>query len=142
MAARPDEAVSFYSARALVPEAHARGESWADQPARSWLNAQAVALPHALADLFVSWEGRQPAEVTAPWKKSYDMRLSAFLAHLGRKVCLTVPSLVDHAQVPSVMGHPKSTGGRPRVAALFQAHDTRYIDWTRTGSTTKKAGST
>jgi len=130
--ARPADPVCFYSARKEVPAAVAKGRPWVSFGGSSWLNAQAVALPADLAVAFVAWAAQHEAEQGARWGKSYDTRLAAFLVAHKRPMWVTAPSLVDHADVPSQMGHPRTTGGRPRRAALFQAHDTRYIDWSVT----------
>lgn len=128
--ARPHDAVSFYSARKEVPAARDAGKPWVALPGSSWLGALAVVLPRQMTAEFVAWADAAEVEQAKAWRYHDDTRLAAYLSATRRRMWVTAPSLVDHRNEPSQMGHPRTTGGRPRVAALFQAHGTRYIDWT------------
>jgi hypothetical protein len=123
--ARP---VTFYLNRRVAELARQRGLSWASS--RSFLNAQALALPRSWIQPWLRWCA---AHVPAAWPHD-DCRLSIWLQLQRIPVLATCPSLVDHAVwVRSALGHSAAPGGRPRVARWFlgQQRSALAIDWER-----------
>lgn len=99
------------SVQAAVGRAIARadenGTAWLAHPKLLW--GVAVAMPTALIPGFLAWGER----VHAP----YDQRLSMFgYTHLPTFAMYTWPSLVDHADGPTLLDHPWGRPDGPRRA--------------------------
>jgi hypothetical protein len=101
----PRTAVSFYvgtgrprpsKVRTAVRTAHASGASWLECDALLW--GVAIALPAEHLRPMLDWAETE----TLP----YDQRISRFYQRvLGQPVRYTWPSLVDHADGPSLVDH-------------------------------------
>lgn len=137
LAARPEHVVSFYCAREVQREAVARGLPWATMGTIS--GGPCVAMPVGLAAEWLSW----CRQWVAPKYRPDDGRLSLWLLHTARRVWYTCPSLVEHLGWDrSLRGNPRTTGGRPRIAAVYIGSQVspRGIPWHRTEGVPHDAG--
>lgn len=118
----PEHAVYFYCGRGECEEAQAKGLSWVSLP--EVMSAVAVCIPTPWIAEFLAWDRDHAHEIEPRWRKHDDWRLARFLKATGRRAWATVPSLVEHGGVNhSVMGHPGSIGGRPRMAKVWIGDD-------------------
>lgn len=114
--ARPISPISFYLGRSRPPGMQRRimqATLAADQQKLAWLRLRdmlhgvAIALPTADVLPMLDW--------AASSRRPYDERLGAWYRRLGTVVQYTWPSLVDHADGPTLVAHhdrQPRTGGR------------------------------
>jgi len=96
--------VTFWANRKQVPEAITAGCSWVRIGV--WWGAQALAIPGDMVADMLDWvDGHEGQPFQDPWKTHDDVRISAFFQHNKIPVYATAPSLVEHCNAPSLMGH-------------------------------------
>ncbi len=102
----PSGLVSFYTGTGrphhlavgrAVKNAERRGYAWMQHPTLMW--GVAVAMPTPMVPVFMRWG--HSSRLTF-----YDKRLSAFAGAIDKPVRYTNPSLVDHADGPTLLRHP------------------------------------
>lgn len=136
LAHQPDALVGLYVGRvrpyasrieravAQADEWH-RSVSWLGMPKLLW--GVAVAMPvDAIRDAVKATDRLHPRVA------EYDRLLSVWALRRGMRIRYTWPSLVDHAPVPSLLGHGPGLGhGDGRVAHRFAGTDTSALalDW-------------
>jgi len=130
--ARPDDVVSGFLPRRCVNRAVESGKLWART--RRFLWAQCMMLPVALGDACVRWVAEnEGTDVSQPWGRSGDMRLSAWLSAHKRPVFVAVPHPVEHIgdALPgrSVMGHNGKPEGRRARAWLGEDGRGSGLPW-------------
>ena len=115
---RPDQA----NVRRALRHATGKGHSWMTTRSLNWGTAICAPVPTIPAMLdWCSQPGRQ--------RLNYDMRIGVYYRDVhGWRTWYTVPSLVEHRELPSLVGHGS---GRPRVAHWFHTGSALDIDWTR-----------
>ena len=115
---RPDQ----YNVRRALRHAAEKGHSW--MPTKSLCWGVAIIAPVSTIDDMLKWcSHRSKAQMNA------DMRIGRYYRDvLGWRTWYTVPSLVDHAEGPSLVGHD----GTKRVAHQFHTGSALDVDWTRT----------
>jgi hypothetical protein len=116
----PPTAVSFYVGtgrprqplvKAAIATADSIGASWLQCVTLLW--GVAVAMPTAHIDPFLAWA--KDSDLV------YDRRIGAYWQHLGIPVRYTWPSLVDHADGPTLLDHhPRSPRKAWRVGIPSQ----------------------
>lgn len=112
--------------RALT-NADKHGHHWISTRSLNW--GPAIILPtHAINDM-LDW-CQHHIEQNHPPRSNYDYAIGVYARDiLGYRAWYTIPSLVEHRDLPSLVGHD---GGPKRVAHHFHEGDARSIDWTRT----------
>lgn len=120
---RPDQRNTL---RALA-HADQHGHSWISTRSLNW--GPAVALPaHVIPDM-LAWCEDHIARSKPP-RSNYDYAIGTYVRDvLGWCAWYTVPSLVEHRDLPSLVGHDN---GPRRVAHRFHDGSALDIDWTRT----------
>jgi hypothetical protein len=99
---------------AAVANAKRAGRSWLESAQLLW--GVAVAMPTPLVPEFQRWGFRQEGV--------YDKRLGRFAVTKGMRVRYTTPSLVDHADGPTLITHPWGPPTTPRRARSLGIADT------------------
>lgn len=114
---RPDQ---LHVRRALM-HANAKGHSWISTRSLCW--GVAIIVPvHTIHDM-LAWCS-EPGRM----HMTYDMRIGRYYRDVLKwRSWYTVPSLVDHRDIPSLVGH-----GDGRVAHNMHNGSALDIDWTRT----------
>jgi hypothetical protein len=123
LAHAPPTAVSFYvgTGRPMQPRV-ARAATKADKSGAAWLSCYqllwgvAVAMPTHHIDHFLAWA----KDRTEP----YDTRVGAYWHEQGVPIRYTWPSLVDHADGPTLLAHPWGPPKAARKAWRLGAADT------------------
>lgn len=120
---RPDQRNTL---RALA-HADSHGRSWISTRSLNW--GPAIILPtHVIPDMLTWCEGH--IRQHEPPRSNYDYAIGAYARDiLDYRAWYTVPSLVEHRDLPSLVGHDT---GPPRVAHRFHNGSALDIDWTRT----------
>lgn len=118
-------AISFYSGRKAATTTASTTYGHFMLPARQWLNEQALLLRREVIIGFTKWlADEEYMNVVGPNDlKHHDVLIGAFLASRGEKVMCSAPSLFQHSDAPSTMGHPASIGGRARKAVEWPGED-------------------
>lgn len=107
VAAKPEDAITFYANRKPCEEAAARGDHWAFL-GTSWLMGQAFCLPTSLVASLVEHGDSLDGRFT-DFRTCEDFRYQDFLRATKRGVWATVPSLVEHASpAASLIGYSNS----------------------------------
>lgn len=115
LAGAPSDCVSFYTGtgrprqdivRAAIHHADANSSAWLTHPSLLW--GVAVALRTGTARDFLNWEPPRPL--------AYDQRISAYCRHARIRVSYTHPSMVDHADGPTLLMHSWGPPKAPRRA--------------------------
>lgn len=115
---RPDQ----YHVRKALRHAVEKGHAW--MPTKSLCWGVAIIAPTATIPDMLKW-----CSHSSKAKLNYDMRIGRYYRDvLGWRTWYTVPSLVDHAEGPSLVGHD----GTRRVAHLFHDGSALDVDWSRT----------
>lgn len=125
----PDGLMSAYTGTGRPQHMHIRralrhaidkGHSW--MPLRSLCWGVAIIAPVATISDMLSWCDSRVG-------MNYDMRIGRYYRDvLEWRTWYTVPSLVDHEDGPSLVGH----GGTRRTAHMMHTGSALDIDWTRT----------
>lgn len=126
IAARPNDILCLFTSRheTLVRPAREAGKSWAVAPDATW--GGSVVLPKVMIPKFLAWERMY----VSPDYRHDDGRLALWAMATGRKVWVTVPSLLEHVGATrSVQGYGGGIN-RNRVASWY-AEDGAAIDWTQ-----------
>lgn len=118
-------AISLYSGRKAASQPASTAYGHFMLPARQWLNEQALLLRREVIVGFNRWLlDEEYMDVVAPEDvKHHDMLIRAFLVSRGEKVLCAAPSIFQHSDAPSTVGHPGSVGGRPRKAVEWPGED-------------------
>ena len=118
-------AISLYSGRKAASQPASTTYGHFMLPARQWLNEQALILRREVIVGFNRWlADEEYMDVVGPEDvKHHDVLIGAFLASRGEKVMCSAPSLFQHSDAPSTMGHPASIGGRARKAIEWPGED-------------------
>jgi hypothetical protein len=131
----PDRPIALFCPRpAIVREAHRRGHRWVVIHDGGW--AQGFVLPTIAIGPFLAWQDRN----VEPTLAHDDARLSMWLFAAGGPAWATVPSLVEHRAVVSLIGHdPVRAADFPGEDADLSAVDwsppsSPYVDRKRRGS--------
>src|SRR5438270_2014688 len=103
-------------------EARDKGFAWIKTP--DGAAGGATLMPIDLAWDFLLWEGRE----IDPAYPHDDVRIKLYAWKEKLDIWITAPSLCQHEGVESLMGHPKSIGGKPRRSA-WVADSTQRIEW-------------
>lgn len=112
--------------RALA-HAEAKGHSWMSTRSLNW--GPAILLPRSVIPDMLEWCERHIRR-NGPPRSNYDYAIGVYARdQLGWRTWYTVPSLVEHRGLPSLVGHDS---GPVRVAHRFHDGDALDIDWTRT----------
>lgn len=115
---RPDQ----YNVRRGLRHAAEKGHSW--MPTKSLCWGVAIIAPTPTIGDMLRW-----CSHSSKSRMNYDMRVGRYYRDvLGWRTWYTVPSLVDHAEGPSLVGHD----GTKRVAHQFHTGSALDVDWTRT----------
>ena len=123
LTANPDALVSFFTPKIELLKAKARDESWVKISTVQW--TQAVTLPTSRVGQFLQWEKRYLQD-EYPHKEG---SLGMFVKTVELEIFCTAPNLVDHADVPSAMGHNPPSN---RVSHWFLGDDDgSVIDWSK-----------
>jgi len=111
--------------RTALHNAHNKGHAWMSTRSLCW-GVAIIAPVHTIPGM-LRWCGR-PARST---RVNYDMSLGQYYRDtLGWRTWYTVPSLVDHRDGPSLVGHGAT--GVERRAHAMHTDSALLIDWTRT----------
>jgi len=105
---------------------------------------QANYYPAEMIAAYQEWAAQQdpigPPRVNSsklrqPWRSwsSDDPAIGKFCRDTRRDILMTLPHLVNHAQVKSVLGHPRTVGGKARISGLFGKDLLRPWDKTKVG---------
>lgn len=124
LAVKPSEVVCFFTSRraSITGPAREAGKSWGVAPDAAW--GGAVAMPMPLIREFLRWE---EAHVSPAYPHD-DGRVAIWCTLTGRKVWVTVPSLLEHVGATrSALGHGGGIN-RNRVASWY-VDDADGIDW-------------
>ena len=112
-----------------------RALAHADRLQLSWMSTRslnwgpAIIVPTASIPAMLDWCERHIRNHQPP-KSNYDYAIGVYFRDvIGWRTWYTVPSLVEHRGLPSLVGHD---GGAPRVAHRFHDGDALDIDWGRT----------
>lgn len=125
LAVKPDVPVALFTMRQVINQARDADSSWAVSPEGLW--GGSTVIPAAWSAEFLAWER---AHIDPDYVHD-DRRLVVFLHHTGRlPVWHTVPSLLQHTDAPSALGHAWRMFGQPRQATWFERQPDP-IDWTR-----------
>lgn len=95
---------------------------------------QCIIMPNSVRCEFVQWFDALPPE-DKDWLTYLDSALSRFMLERGEKIYVANPQMVEHVgHDRSVLGNPKSIGGKPRTAGNFAGFDARpelvdAVDW-------------
>lgn len=118
-------AISLYSGRKAASQPASTTYGHFMLPARQWLNEQALLLRREVIVGFNRWLlDEEYMDVVSPEDvKHHDVLMGAFLASRGEKVMCAAPSLFQHSDAASTVGHPGSIGGRPRKAVEWPGED-------------------
>lgn len=118
-------AISLYSGRKAASTAASITYGHFMLPARDWLNEQALLLRREVIVGFTKWlADEEYLNVVSPGDlKHHDVLIGAFLASRGEKVMCSAPSIFQHSDAPSTVGHPASVGGRARKAVEWPGED-------------------
>lgn len=112
--------------RALA-HAEAKGHSWMSTRSLNW--GPAIILPTSVIPGMLTWCERHIRRNDRP-RSNYDYAIGVYARDiLGWRTWYTVPSLVEHRGLPSLVGHDK---GPQRVAHHFHEGDALDIDWSLT----------
>lgn len=115
---RPDQ----LHVRKALRHANDKGHSWMCTKSLCW--GVAIIAPTATIPEMLDWCSKPPRT-----RMTYDMRIGQYYRDvLGWRTWYTVPSLVDHRDGPSLVGH----GGTKRVAHQMVQGSALDVDWTRT----------
>lgn len=115
---RPDQ----YNVRRALRHATDKGHSW--MPTKSLCWGVAIVAPVATIPDMLKWCGHRTKTAM-----NYDMRIGRYYRDkLKWRTWYTVPSLVDHAEGPSLVGHD----GTKRIAHQFHTGSALDVDWSRT----------
>lgn len=128
----PDGLVSAYTGTGRPDQQHvkralahaaATGHSW--MPTRSLCWGVAILAPVPTIPDMLAWCSARPRQ-----QLNYDMRIGRYYRDVMKwRTWYTVPSLVDHRDTASLVGH--GSGG-DRVAHQWHPGSALDIDWTRT----------
>lgn len=102
---------------------------------------QANYYPPDFVAAYLEWAARQQPispcgmDSPSPFRKwsGDDSSICACLRHLKRYAYLTLPNLVNHQEVPSVLGHPRTVRGIRRISSVFGESLLRPWDKTKIG---------
>lgn len=116
---RPSQA----NVKRALAHADAHGHAWMSTRSLNW--GVAIAMPTSMVDRMLRW-------CCHPARKGWntDYRIGVWFRDvIGWRTWYTVPSLVDHDAIPSLVGH-----GDGRVAHRFlgTGNSALTVDWTRT----------
>lgn len=124
LAASPPAVVSLYvgtgrphqpKVARLIREANTRDAAWIETPDLWW--GVGVAMPTGVVEAFLTWGMDRDGP--------YDQRIGAFAREAGLPVRSTWPSLVDHADGPTLLAH---AWGPPRTSRRAHRIGAR-LDW-------------
>jgi len=119
--------VSFFLPRKSVEVARDRGLHYVATSNYLW--AQATMIEVVAVRTMLSWVETKEC---ADWNNDDDVRLAAFFkSKLQRKVLVTVPNLVEHLNMGSVMGHRFKYEGRRSRYYVGDAGLAEGLDWDR-----------
>lgn len=110
------DCVTFYSPRKADLEALQEGKRWRRLSASAFRAEECLAMSGDLINRYLNWlpGGRHE---NRGW---HDYQLSRFFMQFRIPVWTCVPNLVDHDnETRSLMRHPKTVGGRPRVSTTW-----------------------
>lgn len=133
VAAHPESMVALFmagapyrTARQILLAARAGRHYTAVHPS-DFAATVALLWPREDADAFLAWTDTNLKKHTV----GDDNVVGAFLKATGRRVVVTVPSIVQHPDdVPSLIGRRHANGrNRYRVAASFYDGDVSRLDW-------------
>lgn len=129
VALRPSQPISLFSPRESVDVAVRRGHLWV--LAQNFLYAQALVLPRDLGDRAVEWiQGHDQSR----WGTHDDYRLGKAFRGLSVLTAVTVPSLVDHLDGPSLVNPEPGRVCRARNY-IGDAARANLLDWSTTTHT-------
>lgn len=121
LTAKPDALVTFFTPKIDLLKAKELHRSWARISTVFW--TQAISLPTSRVAQFLKWE-REHLPEDYPRKEG---TLGMFVQAARMEVFCTAPNLVNHAEVPSAMGHSPPSN---RVSHWFLGDgDGSGIDW-------------
>lgn len=110
-----------YHIRRALRHAVDKGHSWMTTRSLCW--GVAIILPTNVIDGMLKWCDHRDRS-----RMNYDMRIGVYARDVLKwKTWYTIPSLVDHADGPSLVGH----GGTKRSAHQFHTGSALDVDWTR-----------
>lgn len=119
---RPDQS----NVRRAIAHADRNGHSWMSTRSLNW--GPAIILPTFVIPDMLDW-CEDHIRRNKPPRSNYDYALGVYARdELGYRTWYTVPSLVEHRDLPSLVGHDT---GPKRVAHRFHDGDALEIDWTR-----------
>lgn len=108
---------SFYSARKEDLEALEAGKKYRRVTPTQFFNTQAVCFSPVFAARMLEdlpeWEAKNPQE-----RSGVDVFIGWFCRKHKFIICVSVPSFVQHRQLPSLLGHRKRYGRISRTFAL------------------------
>lgn len=118
-------AISLYSGRKAASTSASATYGHFMLPARDWLNEQALLLRREVIVGFNKWiVDEEYMNVVGPEDvKHHDVLIGAFLASRGERVMCSAPSIFQHSDAPSTVGHPATIGGRARKAVEWPGED-------------------
>ena len=124
----PDNAISFYCnyvAAKGIDTAVARGDHWATTPGPCmW--GQALLIPSAWIDDYLAFDRRWFDDAY----KMPDTRFGLWNYDRHRLIWVSVPSIVEHGDAPSLCRHYEGTvAGRGKHGYLVDLEDARRHDW-------------
>ena len=108
--------VTFFANRKEVKDALDKGLQWA--PLSNFLGGQAVMFPCERINDFLCFVDNYPWTIKMTGKnfwKHDDIRLQLYLKEKKERIWCTVPNLVEHSHVQSVIGNHSRIPNRARV---------------------------
>ncbi|HLR97652.1 MAG TPA: hypothetical protein VK053_24235 [Jiangellaceae bacterium] len=119
---RPDQR----NVRRALQHADANGHSWISTRSLNW--GPAIILPTGAIPDMLTW-CEDHITRNQPPRSNYDYAIGVYARDvLGWRTWYTVPSLVEHRDLPSLVGHDS---GPQRVAHRYHDGSALDIDWTR-----------
>ena len=119
IATRPHSVIGLWTPRKEQRTAFERGDRWMLSEGGTW--GPGTIMPTERIGEWLEWDG----EHVDPECPHDDTRIALWLLTLGEPAWLTVPSLVEHVSLRSLLGH---RGANP--AAAFTGRPATSIDWT------------